>query len=265
MWRAIDRLWRRVATLLSFTLFGGGALVLTLCWFPLALLLFRSARRREWWVQRSIRSSFRLFLWLMSQLGVMSYRVQGAERLDGESGCLLVANHPSLLDYVLLAAVAPRCDCLVKASLWHNPVMGGVIRAAGYLPNAEGAALLPLCQQKLASGGLLLIFPEGTRTTPGQALQLQRGAANIAVRCGADLRLVHIRCTPGTLTKQDRWYHIPPRRPHFEVMVGERVAVAPFLAEGESPSVAARHLTHYLTTALAFPSGSGADGLMEER
>ena len=79
------------------------------------------------------------------------------------------------------------------------------------------------CVAILENGNVkVLENAEGTRTTPGQPLRLQRGAANIAVRCGADLRLAHIHCQPTTLTKQESWYHIPTRKPHFHVMIGIR-------------------------------------------
>lgn len=58
-----------------------------------------------------------------------------------------------------------------------------------------------------------MIFPEGTRTRYQQPVVLQRGAANIAVRCGCDLRIVHILCSQQTLGKQSRWYQIPPENP----------------------------------------------------
>lgn len=246
----VNRLWRLAGTAISFSAFGIGALGLSLLWFPFLRLLCRDVAQRQRRAQAAIRCSFRLFLRLMSALGVMSYRIDGAELLQQDGGCLLVVNHPSLLDYVLLASVLPRCDCIVKQALWHNPFVGGVVRAAGYLPNVAPERLLPLCEQQLAAGGTLLIFPEGTRTTPGQPMQLQRGAANIAVRCQADLRLAHIICQPTTLTKQESWYHIPSRKPHFHVRIREKVAVTPFLQEAPSSAVAARHLTNFLTNAL---------------
>ena len=246
----VNRLWRLVGTAISFGSFGLGALGLSLIWFPLLWLFCRQALVRQRRAQAAIRCCFRLFLRLMSALGVMSYRIDGAERLQQDEGCLLVANHPSLLDYVLLASVLPRCDCIVKQALWRNPFVAGVVRAAGYLPNVAPERLLPLCEQQLTGGGTLLIFPEGTRTTPGQPMQLQRGAANIAVRCQADLRLAHIICQPTTLTKQESWYHIPARKPHFHVVISEKVAVDPFLVDAPTPAVAARRLTDFLTNAL---------------
>lgn len=68
--------------------------------------------------------------------------------------------------------------------------------------NDRADTLLPASRQRLQQGDTILIFPEGTRTVPGEKMQLQRGAANIAVRCGSDLRVVVIRCTEHMLGKQ---------------------------------------------------------------
>lgn len=148
----VNRLGRLVGTAISFGSFGLGALGLSLIWFPLLWLCCREAAVRQRWAQATIRFCFRLFLRLMSALGVMSYRIDGAELLQQDEGCLLVANHPSLLDYVLLASVLPRCDCIVKQALWRNPFVAGVVRAAGYLPNVAPERLLPLCEQQLTAG-----------------------------------------------------------------------------------------------------------------
>ncbi len=49
----------------------------------------------------------------------------------------MVANHPTLIDYVILASVMPETDCLVKSALLRNPFVSGVIRSADYLINSE--------------------------------------------------------------------------------------------------------------------------------
>lgn len=91
-------------------------------------------------------------------------------------------------------------------------------------------------------GHALIIFPEGTRTTPGKPLKLKRGAANIAIRAEADITPVLISCSPSTLTKQDRWYQVPARKVHMRIQVNEGLPIAPYL-ENSAPSIAARKLT----------------------
>ncbi|QKJ86709.1 1-acyl-sn-glycerol-3-phosphate acyltransferase [Paramixta manurensis] len=246
----LNTLWRLVMTAFSFTLFSVGGLLLSVVWFNL-LLLQRDPLRRRQWARRSIAGSFRCFLRFCRAVGVYDYRIEGAELLQADGGCLVVANHPSLIDYVMIASVMPDVDCLVKAELRHNLFFRGVIRAADYLINSEAETLLPESQRRLAQGDTLLIFPEGTRTRYGEALKLQRGAANIAVRAGCELRIVHITCSQRMLDKQSRWYHIPPVKPCFTVRVKSRLSSQRYLAlsEGALP-LAARRLTRDLQQAL---------------
>ena len=243
----LNRLWRLFGTGLGFALFGVGGLLLTLCWFPLLALCLRGTRRRTL-AQASIKWSFRLFMGLLKGLGVLDYRVIGMPR--GLRGALVVANHPSLLDYVMLAAELPACDCIVKQALWHNPFLGGVVRAADYIANVEAERLLPLCIERVRHGGLLLVFPEGTRTTPGQPIRLQRGAAQLAVRSQVPIQPVRIHCSERFLTKQDKWFRVPRRKPRFTLEFLPQVSAAEVVEGEASSALAARQLTRFLTRVL---------------
>ncbi|ACX90256.1 1-acyl-sn-glycerol-3-phosphate acyltransferase [Pectobacterium parmentieri] len=245
----LNRLWRLMMTGICFAMFGVGGLLLSLVWFNV-LLIQRDTTRRRQLARRSISASFRLFLCSARRLGVLDYRIDGIETLQRDRGCLIIANHPTLIDYVLLASVMPDADCLVKADLQKNFFFRGVIRSADYLLNSQSDALLPDCQQRLDNGDAIIIFPEGTRTRYGEPLVLQRGAANIAVRCGCDLRVVHICCSQDTLGKQSRWYHIPPEKPYFTVSVRERISSDIFMAPEEARSLAARRLNRLLQQSL---------------
>ncbi|HGY5235750.1 TPA: lysophospholipid acyltransferase family protein [Aeromonas salmonicida subsp. pectinolytica] len=244
---ALNLCWRLLGTALGFALFGVGGLLLTLFWFPLLALCLRGERRRTL-AQLTIRHSFRLFLGVLRGWGVLDYRVSGMPA--DLCGALVVANHPSLLDYVMLAAEMPVCDCIVKQSLWRNPFVGGVVRAADYIPNGEAERLLPLCMARIQAGGLLLIFPEGTRTTPGEPIKLQRGAAQLAVRSQVLLQPVRIHCNTRFLTKQDKWFKIPENKPTFTIEFLPQVAPDEVVATGQSSALAARQLTRFLTRTL---------------
>lgn len=171
----LNRLWRAAMTGFCFALFGIGGLLLSLIWFNLLLVLVRNKTRRRCIARRSISVSFRVFLSVVKSVGVLDYRIDGRDILRAERGCLVVANHPSLIDYVMLASVMPETDCMVKSALLKNPFVSGVIRAADYLINDQADALLPASRQRLQQGDTILIFPEGTRTVPGKKMQLQRG------------------------------------------------------------------------------------------
>lgn len=243
--------WRLVMTACCFALFSIGGLLLSLIGFNVLLVLQRNRQRRCLIARSSIAWSFRCFLRFCRFVGVYDYRIIGLEQLRQDRGCLIVANHPSLIDYVMLASMLPEMDCLVKAELQRNFFFRGVIKSADYLINSEAATLLPDSQQRLARGETILIFPEGTRTRYGEPLKLQRGAANIALRAGCDLRLVHITCTQRMLDKQSRWYQIPLVKPLFTVRVQSRIDSQAFRkADADAPPLAARRLTRYLQQAL---------------
>lgn len=244
------------ATGVSFATFGVCALCLSCALIPAGCLFVSGHRRRAATAQRYISASFRLFVWFMRALRVLDYKIENAARLRDDAGALVVANHPTLIDYVFLTSLMPACGCVVKTALWNNFFMRGVIRLAGYIPNSEPATLLAACGAELAAGGRILIFPEGTRTTPGEPLVLQRGAANIAVRCGADLRVVRIACAPPVLTKHRPWWRTAPSRPFFTISVGEKIRVADFTAGGVPPSHAARLLNERLRAALSAPAAT---------
>lgn len=244
----LNKGWRLLGTMLGFALFGSGGILLTLLWFPLLGLFFHGEMRRRW-AQGSIRYSFRLFMRFLKMMGVLDYRVEDIPA--NLEGTLVLANHPSLLDYVLLASEMPNCDCIVKEALWRNPFVAGVVRAADYIPNVSAERLLPLCIERIRQGGILLIFPEGTRTTPGAPLRLQRGAAQLAVRSGARLQPVRIHCSARFLTKQHKWFHVPEHKPVFTVQFLPQCQAQDLVPAHEAPSLAARHLTHHFTRVLS--------------
>jgi 1-acyl-sn-glycerol-3-phosphate acyltransferase len=261
--------WRVVMTGWLFILFGSGGLALSLLWFNLLLVFVPSRRRRRNIARRSIAASFRLFLRIGRFLGVFDYQFSGVKNLRGDKGCLIVANHPTLLDYVFIASQAPEIGCLVKAGLVNNPCFRGVIRAADYLINSQGETLLPESQRRLTAGETILIFPEGTRTRPGEPLAIQRGAAQIAVRSGCPLRLVHIYCDQRYLDKQSRWYQIPARKPMIKVSVQRRIESLDFATTpDDAPALAARRLSNYLRQELVPDSRKDPEskyGLLKKR
>lgn len=242
-----------------FVLFGLGALFISLTLFPLLRLSTLNsdvARRR---IQHGMQRTFRIYIEMMRVLGIMSYEVHGIERLR-EQGRLVVANHPTLIDVVMLVSLMPEVDCIVKRGLWRNPFLRWPVIWASYIPNSEGEELIEGCAATLRRGHSLLVFPEGTRTVPGKPMRMQRGAAHIALAADAEILPVTLTCTPATLFKGNPWYRVPERRFHMKVVVGEPVAAASFRREGEdAPARAARRLTHWMLAYFGATEGEHAD------
>lgn len=237
-------LWRLLATAVCFGLFGLGGVLLRLLVFPLLALLPGTATQRRTRARAVVSLSFYWFVRFMYRSGALTYEVQGIERL-GQPGQMVIANHPSLIDVVVLIAFIRDANCVVKQSLWRNPCIRGPISATHYISNSGSMDMLEEAAGALREGQTLIVFPEGTRTTPGSFPEFHRGAAAIALRGARVVTPVSISVTPSTLTKAEPWYSIPSRRFHFRLQVGEDIDPQQFQAQGPAP-VASRKLNQCL-------------------
>lgn len=261
----LNRAWRIFATGLAFSLFGLGGIIIPPLVIPPIYLLSRDKQDRERHAKAAIHYTMRGFVEIMRGLGVLTYSVECSEDFS-RPGRLILANHPSLIDVVFLIAFVRRADCVVKSSLLRNPFTRGPIGLAGYIANDDPEKVIEATVSSLGRGNSLIIFPEGTRTTPGEALTFQRGAANIALRAGLPITPVLIKCEPTTLTKGTPWYRVPPRRFHFSMTMQSEIDVARF-AETDNPSRSARrltrHLQNYFTRELRAPDAAVPDAFLQ--
>ena len=212
---------RLMGTGLGFIVFLGGGLVLALVAFPAINLVTPDKTLRRERYHGLMRRAFRLFIRMLTGMGVIDVRIDHPEILVGSKGTIVVSNHPTLIDIVLLSMLIPRAQCIVKRELWQSPFLGPIVRGFGYIPSdLEPEALLACCREALTDRRSLIIFPEGTRSRPGVPLRFHRGFAHIATLLQADIQLTFITCSPPFLMKGEKWWSIPSRRPQFQISPG---------------------------------------------
>ncbi len=144
--------------------------VLALCcliWLPFAMLLHPLLPRR---IGQSIgrlvaRVGFRGYLAVLGWLCACRFDLEELDQLRGAGPLLLAANHPSLLDAVLILSRVPDTVCIMKAELMDNLLFGAAARLARFIRNDAPLAMILDAGEELRQGAHLLIFPEGTRTT----------------------------------------------------------------------------------------------------
>jgi len=230
----INWCWRVFATAIAFAVFGVVGLILTVLVFPLLALIPMTPARRQRIAQLYIlHGCFRSFRDFMALLGLLTWEVRGTDWLaaaqrssDGERGRIIIANHPTLIDVVLLFSLIRDVSCVVGDHWMRNIFMRVPTHAAGYInADSDFETLFARSRETLDSGRSIIVFPEGTRTHPGSALNFRRGAARMALHCEAELLPVSISCEPHTLSKTEPWYRSAPRRVHLMLRFDEPIPV----------------------------------------
>ena len=155
------------------------------------------------------------FLWFARGWARALLRVSGItvtvlhpERLRTGASHVVVANHESYCDIVVLLACLPfQVRFLAKRGVFRVPVLGWSIAAAGFIPvdrgdRSRGAATLEAALKRLRGGRSVVIFPEETRARTDDLLPFKKGAALLALRSGLPLLPLGIAGTRRILPRE---------------------------------------------------------------
>ena len=131
--------------------------------------------------------------------------LSGLEHLPSSGGVIVASNHLSLLDVPLLGYAIPREPRFpAKPELFANPLLARFLLSLGGFPIARGEGdrkALSFSEEVLRQGGVLGIFPEGTRSRNGELRPFHRGVALLAMGAGVPI-------VPAAITGTDK--SLPP-------------------------------------------------------
>ena len=127
-----------------------------------------------------------LYTWLNPLWPV---QVRGREHVERGATYVMVANHLSLLDILVMFRLFRHFTWVSKAENFSVPVIGWNMRLNAYIPLRRGdrdsaAAMLATAEADLRDGTSVMIFPEGTRSRDGRLKPFKTGAFDLAVRTG---------------------------------------------------------------------------------
>ena len=183
--------YRSVCKILAILYFVVGSMVVGFVIFPLIRLFSKNKNDFRVKARRYMSSVFKRFLFLLKMTRAFKIRVPEPERLRDTKGKVIVANHPSLLDFVCMTALVPNANCIVRANLTKTPYVGIISQI--YITNDENYDdFFRACKEDLDNGSNVLIFPEGTRTPRFRRNVYQKGAARIALFAKCDILPVFI-------------------------------------------------------------------------
>ena len=149
-----------------------------------------------------------VYLNTLSRLGLVEFQFRG-EVINEPA--VVVANHPSLLDFIVLLRDFPNAICLYKSQTRNNPVLAEFVQVAGYVEGMDGTRaaskrIVDECCQRLEEGHHVVFFPEGTRSKSNISLGRFRSTGfHAAISSDSPVQPVAIYCKPLFLGKNQSW------------------------------------------------------------
>ena len=213
--------YRQAGTAFVFFLISAGGLFMSLFIFPVIGLLSSSTRLKHLRVQKCLHYTLRLVTFIMKILCLVKLKKINWQKIETDQAQLIIANHPSLIDYVYLVSLFPQMDCVVKKELWNNFFLKGVVQSAGYIKVENPYQFKEDCLKALEDGRTLLIFPEGTRSGKDSLRPFKKGAASLIASSTCKVQILIIKCTPPVLMKNRKWYDIPPKTVELSIEARE--------------------------------------------
>lgn len=152
--------------------------------------------------------------YLFRQIGVVTatlnplwrFRVTGIMPADPRRPYVVVSNHESFVDILLISHLPWEMKWLSKVEILRIPVLGWNMVLAGDVPVERGTRKSALkamrrCQEVLANKVSVMMFPEGTRSETDEMLPFKEGAFRLAVDSGVPILPVVVRGTRNALPK----------------------------------------------------------------
>jgi len=204
----ITMTWRMALTAYCFVQFA--AQVLWLGKFVMPSILKRSGeaseKRRLALFQAHRHVS--IYLKTLSRMGLVEFDFRGEPVSEP---AVIVGNHPSLLDFIVLLQDFPNAVCLYKSQTRSNPVLADFVEVAGYIEGMDGSRsaskrIVDECCERLEEGHQVVFFPEGTRSKSNVSVSRFRTTGfYAAMRAGVAVQPVVIYCDPLFLGKNQSW------------------------------------------------------------
>ena len=231
--RFIKTTYEYFALYSSLTLLG--LICLTWSIFALPLYFVLPARLGASVGRRGIMAGFRLYSWSLSITGTYRLDLRAIDALRGGPPLILAPNHPALIDALLILSRHPNLVCVMKSALMKNIFLGAGSRLARYVRNDSSRHMVKESVAHLSAGGVLLLFPEGTRTTRAPINPLVGSVGLIAKHAKVPVQTLIIETDSPFLSKGWPLFRRPDLPITYRVRLGRRFDppsdVAAFTAE----------------------------------
>lgn len=231
-----------ISKLIGMLSFGLGAIILAILVFPF-IRLFTLAHKDFGIIARAyVSHTFRVFLKNLEICKTSMLKVEDRQAFRNIHSKVIIANHPSLLDFVYIMSLVPNSTCIVRGSLTRTPLRG-VIKQAYITNNTDFNEVLIECKKLTDKGCNVIVFPEGTRSPRIGRNNYKKGAARIALYCGCDVQPLFIGGSDkyGLGKTDPLWSYNHVEKYLYDIKMLPVIPVAKF--KELSDTIAAKHLT----------------------
>ncbi|MES2627858.1 MAG: 1-acyl-sn-glycerol-3-phosphate acyltransferase [Bacteroidota bacterium] len=171
----------------------------------------------------------------------VSKKFIGKENLDFPKPSVIIANHSSFLDILLILMLNPKVVIVVKEWVYTSPLFGPMIRFIGYIYVGDGTnAGVEQARKLIGRGYSIAVFPEGSRSENGSLKRFHKGAFLLAQELGADITPILIHGAAEVLPKGDFLI----KKGKLTVKILPRIPVTD-LSWGEEYSSRGRNISRY--------------------
>ena len=220
MLRPLKALYEYFALYTSLTLLG--LICLTWSVFAIPLYFVLPSRVGTAVGRRGIMTGFRIYAWSLWATGTYHLDMTAVDTLRGGPAMILAPNHPCLIDALLILTRHPNVVCVMKAELMRNVFLGSGSRLARYVMNQSSRQMVKESVAHLNNGALLLLFPEGTRTTRSPINPLVGSVGLIAKHARVPVQTLIIETDSPYLSKGWPLFRRPTLPITYRVRLGQR-------------------------------------------
>src|SRR5258708_4622299 len=209
-----------------FALYSSLTLLVLIClaWSIIALpLYFMLPTRAGSAIGRlGIMAGFRIYSWSLIVTRTYHLDLRAVDTLRGGPPVILAPNHPALIDALLILTRHPNLVCVMKSALMRNVFLGSGSRLARYVRNDSSRQMVKESVSHLRDGGVLLLFPEGTRTTRAPINSLVGSVGLIAKHANVPVQTLVIETDSPFLSKGWPLFRRPALPITYQVRLGKR-------------------------------------------
>ena len=229
----IKKYFRSLLIIISFICFGIGAMIISFIIFPSIAISKKNDADKRFAYANIIHKTWKIFVKAIEKIDLVKINCPDKKLLSELSGKVIVANHPTLIDIIILIGLIPKSTCLAKKETLKNPFFKNIVKSI-YISNDTPLDIFKEeTAQFIKEGYNIIIFPSGTRTKKGEHFKIHNGPAVIALHSNTQIIPIKIETDYPFLQKHQPIYEIENEPVNFDIKVKQTIDPSAYVTDSE--------------------------------